>query len=207
MKLSTWMKFFGLTIALAIPGLLITHLGNAAGAGAHEGGLPTVLWLQVVNFALYIGLIVYLAKKPIQEMFQGRYDGFFSALKKAEAAKAEAELKRKDIQDRLTKLETSREESIQNAREEAAALRNQIVEEARALSSKLKADAEKTALIEIERAKTELREDLLSQSVIMAKRILTDKMQEPDQKRLQNEFVDKIQAGKAAALKTQAVSQ
>lgn len=207
MKLSTWLKFFGLTTALAIPGLLITHLGNTASADAHEGGIPMVLWLQVINFTLYIGLIVYLAKKPLQEMFKGRYDGFFSALKKAEAAKAEAEAKRKDIQDRLTKLETSREESIKNAREEAAALRTQIVEEAKALSSKLKADAEKTALIEIERAKTELREDLLSQSVIMAKRILADKMQEPDQKRLQGEFVDKIKSEKAAPQKTQTVSQ
>ncbi|MDZ4082686.1 MAG: ATP synthase F0 subunit B [Bdellovibrionales bacterium] len=194
MKLSTWIKFLGLTVVLAIPGLLITHLGNAAGDAGHEGGIPMVLWLQVINFVLYMGLVVYLAKKPIQEMFQGRYDGFFSALKKAEAAKAEAEAKRKEIQDRLTKLETTREESIQKAREEAAALRNQIVEEAKSLSSKLKADAEKTAIIEIERAKTELREDLLAQSVVMAKRILTDKMQEQDQKRLQTEFVDKIGA-------------
>lgn len=194
MKISTWVKFLGLTVAFAIPGLLITHLGNAAGTGGHAGGIPMVLWLQVINFVLYLGLIVYLAKKPIQEMFQGRYDGFFSALKKAEAAKAEAEAKRKEIQDRLNKLETTRDESIQKAREEAAALRNQIVEEAKSLSEKLKVDAEKTALIEIERAKTELREDLLAQSVIMAKRILTDKMQDQDQKRLQTEFVDKIGA-------------
>ncbi|MBN8539237.1 MAG: hypothetical protein J0L82_02530 [Deltaproteobacteria bacterium] len=194
MKMSTWVKFLALTVILAVPGLLITHFGNAAGASGHEGGIPMVLWLQVINFVLYMGLVVYLAKKPLQELFQGRYDGFFSALKKAEAAKAEAEAKRKEIQDRLNKLETTRDESIQKAREEAAALRNQIVEEARSLSSKLKADAEKTAFIEIERAKTELREDLLAQSVIMAKRILTDKMQEQDQKRLQTEFVDKIGA-------------
>lgn len=194
MKISTWVKFLALTVLLAIPGLLITHFGNAAGAGGHDGGIPMVLWLQVINFVLYMGLVVYLAKKPLQEMFQGRYDGFFSALRKAEAAKAEAEAKRKEIQDRLNKLETTRDESIQKARDEAAAIRNQIVEEAKSLSSKLKADAEKTAYIEIERAKTELREDLLAQSVIMAKRILTDKMQEQDQKRLQTEFVDKIGA-------------
>lgn len=194
MKISTWVKFLALTVLLAIPGLLITHFGNAAGAGGHDGGIPMVLWLQVINFVLYMGLVVYLAKKPLQEMFQGRYDGFFSALRNAEAAKAEAEAKRKEIQDRLNKLETTRDESIQKARDEAAAIRNQIVEEAKSLSSKLKADAEKTAYIEIERAKTELREDLLAQSVIMAKRILTDKMQEQDQKRLQTEFVDKIGA-------------
>ncbi len=207
MKINTWLKFFGIAIALAIPGLLVTHFGNAA-ADAHGGeGIPTVLWLQVVNFVLYMGLVVYLARNPIKAMFQGRYDGFFSALKKAEAAKAEAEAKRKDIQDRLTKLETTREESIQSARAEAAALRNQIVEEAKALSSKLKTDAEKTAVIEIERAKKELREDLLTQSVVLAKRILTDKMQEQDQKRLQNEFVEKIQPTKGQAKENPAVSQ
>lgn len=188
-----WMKVFAVAVVLGLPMVLASHFGQAAGDAHEGGGLPTMFWLQVVNFTIYLGAIIFFARGPLREMFKGRYDGFFSAVKRAEAAKAEAEMKRKEIQDRLAKLEATRDESIQKARSDAAALRNQIVEEAKLLSAKLKADAERTAQLEVERAKYELREELLAQSVQMSKRILTDKMQDQDQKRLQSEFVDKIQ--------------
>jgi len=188
-----WMKVFAVAVVLGLPMVLASHFGQAAGDAHEGGGLPTMFWLQVVNFTIYLGAIIFFARGPLREMFKGRYDGFFSAVKRAEAAKAEAEMKRKEIQDRLAKLEATRDESIQKARSDAAALRNQIVEEAKSLSAKLKADAERTAQLEVERAKYELREELLAQSVQMSKRILTDKMQDQDQKRLQSEFVDKIQ--------------
>lgn len=188
-----WMRVFAVAVVLGLPMVLASHFGQAAGDAHEGGGLPTMFWLQVVNFTIYLGAIIFFARGPLREMFKGRYDGFFSAVKRAEAAKAEAEMKRKEIQDRLAKLEATRDESIQKARSDAAALRNQIVEEAKSLSAKLKADAERTAQLEVERAKYELREELLAQSVQMSKRILTDKMQDQDQKRLQSEFVDKIQ--------------
>ncbi len=188
-----WMKIFFVAVLMGLPMLVVSHFGNAGGESNHTDGLPVIFWLQVVNFLMYFGAILYFARTPVRDMFQGRYEGFFSAVKRAEAAKAEAEAKRKEIRDRLSKLEATREESISNARNEALALKNQIIEEARALSMKLKMDAERTARVEVEKAKFELREELLTQSVQLSRRILTDKMQEQDQKRLQSEFVEKIQ--------------
>lgn len=188
-----WLKVFAVAVVLGLPMLLASHFGAAAGDAHHTEGIPSVFWLQMVNFVIYVGAIIFFARGPIRELFKGRYDNFFSAVKRAEAAKLEAEAKRKEVQDRLNKLEATRDESIQKARTDAAALRNQIIEEAKALSAKLKVDAQRTAQLEVERAKIELREELLAQSIQMSKRILTDKMQEQDQKRLQSEFVDKIQ--------------
>jgi F-type H+-transporting ATPase subunit b len=190
---NSWVKFTGTAVVLAIPFALAASFGNSADehAAASEG-LPTAVILQFVNFFLYIGLIVYFARRPISEYFKNRQANFFSALKRADAARAEAQAKRTETQARLAKLESSRDESIQTARTEAAALRTQIVDEAKALSEKLKIDAQRTAHVEIERAKMMLREELVNQSVAMAQRILSDKMQEQDQKRLQDEFVKKI---------------
>lgn len=198
---NSWLKFAVAAVAFAIPALLVNTYGNAAADGHASAGIPTVVWLQFINFFLYVGLIVYFARTPIANYFKNRQAGFYSALKKADAARAEAQAKRADIQTRLSKLEASRDESIQRARKEAAELREQIVGEAKALSAKLRADSEATANIEITRAKTELREDLLNQSVALAQRILTDKMQDQDQKRLQDEFVAKIQSPKSQGQK------
>lgn len=204
---SSAVKLFAVAVVLAIPAIVASSFGNASEAhgGAHEAGLPTAVILQFINFGLYVGLVVYFGRKPIVDYFKNRQAGFYSALKRADAARAEAQAKRADIQARLTKLETSRDESLQNARREAAALRAQIVNEAKALSERLRLDAERTADVEVARAKQTLRDDLLNQSMQMAERILRDKMQEQDQKRLQDEFVEKIQRSKnqgAAAVVT-----
>lgn len=196
-----WVRFGVTAIVLAIPFVIASSFGQTAEHGAEhvsEAGLPTVVILQFVNFLLYVGLVVFFARKPIVEYFANRRAKFDVALKRADAARAEATAKRAETQARLAKLESSRDESIQKARTEAAALRTQIVEEAKLLSVKLQQDAEKTAQVEVERAKTELREELVNQSVSMARRILSDKMQDQDQKRLQDEFVKKIDLKNAA---------
>lgn len=206
-----WVRFLMISVVLAIPFALASSFGNgaehegAAHGGEHEAGLPTVVLLQFINFFLYVGLVVYFARKPVSDYFKNRQAGFFSALKRADAARAEAEAKRAEIQARLAQLEASRDESISKARSEAAALRTQIIDEAKALSEKLQQDAKRTAQVEVERAKAVLREELVNQSVAMARRILSDKMQDQDQKRLQEEFVQKIDksaVGKNAAVST-----
>jgi F-type H+-transporting ATPase subunit b len=133
------------------------------------------------------------SKKPIKEFFGGREQSYKQALAKAQAARVEAEAKRKEMQERLTQLESSSAEAIAKARAEAESLKQKIVADAGQLSELLKEEAKKTAQIEIDRARNELREELLSQSVALSTKLLQDKMVAKDQERLQTEFVDKIQ--------------
>ncbi len=190
MKITRALPVVGLVLLLTLP-LALTAL--AAAGGEHHDGIPTVLWLQVVNFGLYVALLFYLLRKPVRSFFEGRVENYNSALKRAEAQKHEAESKRREIQERLTKLESTSAQSIAEARAEAEALRQRVLVEARELSEKLRAEAQRTAQIELERAKFALRQEMLSQSVQLATKILADKIQEQDQKRLQTEFVEKIQ--------------
>lgn len=196
-----WFKLLVAAVALTVPAIIAASLGNAS-EGHHSEGIPTIVALQIVNFLIYAGLIVYFGRDPIATFYKNRQAKFFAAQKRADAARAEAQAKRADVQARLAKLEANRDQSIQDARKDAAALRAQIVDEAKALSEKLRLEAERTAQVEIQRAKAALREDLLNQSIHMAQRILTDKMQDQDQKRLQDEFVAKIQSGKGQAVTT-----
>lgn len=203
-----WFKFMVAAVVLAIPAIIAASYGQAqehAAEGHAAAGLPTVVILQFINFFLYVGLVVYFARTPVVEYFKNRQAKFYSALKRADEARAAAQAQRADVLSRIAKLEATRDESIQNARREAAALRAQIVDEAKNVSVKLRSEAERTAAVEIDRAKHALREDLLNQSVQMAQRMLTDKMQDQDQKRLQDEFVAKIQGGGSS--KTQSVTQ
>jgi F-type H+-transporting ATPase subunit b len=170
----------------------VLAFGAKGGEAAAEEGIPTALWFQVVNFCIYAGLLIYFLRQPIKNFFNGREERFRQAIVKAEAAKRQAEEQKRDIQERLTKLQASSQGSVEDARREAEALRARIVKEAEEMVRHMKTETQRTVDSEIHRAKDELRDELLNQAVALSTKILTEKIAEPDQKRLQTEFVDKI---------------
>jgi len=183
--------------ALLLPALAFAEEAahGAHGAEGHEaGGVPTVVYLQAINFVIYAGILFYFLRKPVKNFFAGRGVAFNEALLKAQAAKDEAAAKKRDAELRLNQLQATAEQQIAQARTDAEALRLKILKDADDISRNLKNEAARTAEFEVERAKNELRADLLSQSVALSTKILKEKMAEGDQKRLQTEFVDKIGA-------------
>lgn len=184
-------KIIGL-IALMVFAIVPGAVYAAGGDHGHGHGIPSVVGLQVINFLLYAALLFYVLRKPVREFFKSRAENYKQALLKAEHAREEAEKKKREIQEQLTTLENTSESSIMNARKEAAALMEKIQHEAQEFAQKLKFEANQTVAIELEKAKMELRRELLDQAVAMAENMLKDKMVENDQKRLQTEFVDKV---------------
>jgi F-type H+-transporting ATPase subunit b len=171
------------------------HSTGTHAAPTHNG-LPTVVYLQAINFVMYAGLLVYFMRKPVREYFTGRKERFNSALNKAAQAKAEAEAQKREVQSRIDELTRSSQAELARAKSEAQELQARIMKEAEEISAHLKNEAARTTTFEIERAKNALRESLLQQSVAFSSTLLKEKMAEGDQKRLQTEFVDKIGANR-----------
>jgi F-type H+-transporting ATPase subunit b len=186
--LKTIIEVFFAFVVFALPSLAI-----AEEAVGEAEGIPTSLWLQVANFLIYLALMVYFLRKPIKSYFVTRQEAFRQALIHAKTAKHEAEKRKTEIQERLSALESSAAQSLKTAKSEADAIRARILNEASELSENLRKESARAAQFEIERAKRELREELLGQSMLLATKVLTEKMADPDQKRLQTEFVEKIQ--------------
>lgn len=187
--------FAGLLTLLG-PALAIAEEHGAAaahGAGHGSGGLPMSVVYQGINFLIFAALGYYFLKTPIRNFFHGRRSNYHSALSKAEQAKRDAELRKNEIADRLRNLEATSKQTLDQARSEAEALSARILQEASDLSKNLREEANRTAQAEVARAKGQLRDELLNQSVALSKQILSEKIAETDQKRLQTEFVDKIQ--------------
>lgn len=183
-------------ISSLVPLLMILLIAGPAGAeevAGHSVEIPMAVTYQVINFVIYIGLLVYFLRKPIKNFFSTREQVYKQALVKAESARKDAERRKHEVEQRLNSLELSANETLADARAEAAAIKKQIQEEATVLAQRLRDEASRSAELEIERAKSELRDEMLVQSVALAKKLLQDKIAEPDQKRLQTEFVDKIQ--------------
>ncbi len=149
---------------------------------------------QVVNLTIFLTLVAFLTRKQIAGYFRSRYESYHDLVNRAEQSRQEAEKVRTEIHQRLERLEASAQESIETARKEAKELSQKIEQEAQDLTAKLRAEAEKSAFFELERAKSELREELLELSLQAAQQVLSQSINGTEQKRLQDEFVNKIQA-------------
>lgn len=175
--------------------LILAAASVAYGAGGEHGAVPTTLiTYQAINVIIMFAALIYFTKAGVRKFFQEKRAAYLSAAQKSEAARKAAEDEHTQIQARLSKLENTADESVARARAEAADMKKQLISEAETLSKRIREEAEQSARLEVQRAKSQLRESLIKDSVEAAKGQLGTKVSAEDQKRLQSDFISNIQA-------------
>ncbi len=189
------MKKLSLILIVLLASLLASQFALAAGgAGDHHGVPKMAVLFQALNFGMFFLLLFFLLKGKVKDAFKNRETDFKAAKIKAEQLLAEAQSQKAEAEKKLKELEDTAASTIQNAKAEAEKLKASILAEANELSQRIKAEAEKSADFEVRRAKESLRKQLLEEAVKATREAISKNLSEADQKRLQGEFVNKIEA-------------
>lgn len=185
-------KYFATLIVALLP--LVSFADEIAhhGTDDHTIPWPTVI-SQSFNFILLVVILAWVSRKAVVKMFGERRQVYLDLVQRADLAKNEAEKNRREIAGRLKTMEDSSQQSLAQAKIEAQEIQKRIVGEAQELASKVREESERAAKFELDRAKTELRSEVLTTAVEAARRALLENVGGPEQKKLQNEFVEKIQ--------------
>lgn len=149
--------------------------------------------VETLNMGLLTALLIYLLRHMVIAHFKGRRQTYTELVERAEAAKTAAEKSHREIAQKLAELQQSADENIRNAQSEATAMKQKLMGEAQTLAKKLEDDAHRTVETEIEKAKTQLRAELLAEAIHVSRDALKETVGSSEHKRLQTEFVDKIQ--------------
>ena len=179
--------------------LLVLGASCAYAASGHDehGGeihVPKVVIYQAINVVLLFGGLYYFLKDTVVKFYADRKATYVAAAQKSQAAREAAEKQFADIKNKLSQLEASTDESISRAKAEAADMKRAMLKDAQDVANRIKNEAEQTAKIEIQKAQTQLREQLLKDSVAAAKMVLSKDIGSADHQKLQSEFVNKVQA-------------
>lgn len=179
--------------------LLVMGASIAFAAGGHgeHGGevhVPKVVLYQLINVLILFGGLFYFLKNVVIKFYADRKANYLSAAQKSQAAREEAEKQFVEVKNKLDKLEATTDESISRAKAEAVDMKNDLIKEAQEVAARIKKEAEQTAKIEIQKAQTQLREQLLKDSIEAAKAVLSKDIGSADHQKLQSEFVNKVQA-------------
>lgn len=170
---------------------------HTAAHGAEHAGHGSIPWdvltVQAFNVVLLLALLTFLMRKSVAVHFKTRASEYFDLVQRAEKARAEAEKGKLEIQGRLSTLEASAGRAAETARAEAETLKQKMLVEARHLAERLEQEAKQSVAVELEKAKAELRRELLSGAIENASQSLRKDLGANEQKKLQNEFAEKIQ--------------
>lgn len=171
--------------------------GDGADHGAHGHGdvgpmdvlSSTAFWATVINFVIFVALVVRFGGRPIGDFFSSRRTEIQAGLAEGKRLKAEAEATKAEYEARMTALDQElaslREEIVRSGEKE----RDRLKAEAEARAARMRRDAE----LAIEQRVNQLRHDLTAETMTAAlaaaKDLIRDQMTPDDQKRLADGYL------------------
>jgi F-type H+-transporting ATPase subunit b len=173
--------------------LSLASLGSE-GEALSEHSIPKVVLYQAVNFFGLLLIMYFALRKKVSAYFSRRHDDLTAVLLEAKKQKEEAEQKHQRYSLKIKNLEKEGAKVLDQIRIEGEESKKRIVEEAKRISESIQIEAKRSADNESEKARAELYGEVLEQALSGARALLVKSVVDNDQRRLQKEFVEKIEA-------------
>jgi F-type H+-transporting ATPase subunit b len=148
-----------------------------------------LLVLAAINFTIFVFLIRRFVARPLGDYLVGRRKEVVEALAAAAREKAEAEKVKADYEAKAAGLEDLRHSMIEEMRGIAKADRKRGLVEARQAAERIAADAERTAVSDVEMAKRELRREAARLAAKLATERIRADLDEDKKDKLFAEFI------------------
>ncbi len=177
--------------------LVLPHAALAAGDADHGGhAAPGPDWAAIgwhaFNLVLFIGLIVWVARRPLGDELRRRDVDIRKSLTDAARARDEARQRHEELGARITRFEDELQTMLDDAREEAAKEEAKLIEHTRHEAARIAQTTERNIRDEVMRAQVALRKEAVELSVDLARSTLQQRVQGDDQRRIARQFLDAI---------------
>ncbi len=120
---------------------------------------------RFMNLAIFIGIAVYLLKKPLSEAFKAKREAIRSDLVKAEEERKAALAKLTDAEAKLARLDAEKSQVIADAKAEADAERQRLEEEAESDANRLRGQAESEITRKTQQVRAKLKRFSAEESI------------------------------------------
>lgn len=162
------------------------------GAEAHEGPNWVELGAAILNFAVYIGLIIRFGAKPAKAFFEGRRAKIASAIDEARAASERAAEQLAAARSRHAGLEAEVSRIVRESEAIAVADAAKLVAAAEVSAAKMVRDADQLLEQESAAAETKYRHKLVEAAMAQAREELARALTPEIQHRLIDAGIDRL---------------
>lgn len=151
---------------------------------------------KAINLLIYVGILVFLLRKPMAAFFQNRNAEIEQQLKKAEREKEEALAKLKQVEERLNKLDAEIEEIKAQAAREAEAEYARIIAGAQDDATKLRELAQRELQSLTKAARQELKAYAAEEAVNLAEQVIRRELNQTDANRIIADYIDELEGAR-----------
>jgi F-type H+-transporting ATPase subunit b len=188
--------FVVLSVLFAYGTVLASSEGGGHGDAGHGGesafNKNKDLVFRIMNFALLVGVLFFLLRKPVSQGLEARRQGIKDELDDLERQKEEAQKQLAETKQKLSQLDAEVQRIVAEYVQMGEAAKAKILEEARASADKLQEQAKKNIEHEFGSAKQQLMAEMADQAVAMAEELIRKNIQDQDQERIIDEYLEKV---------------
>lgn len=157
------------------------------------GAFPWTHWVvDLINFAIFAGIIIYFGGSYIQEYFANRRENFLREMNAAKEARKEAEAKLEEYDAKLEALEQERQALLDEYHAQGEREKQRIIDTAKQEVEKMRSDAEATIEQEVKKAVAMLEEQAVDLAVEMARDRARKTLDRDGQKQLFERYVSDL---------------
>ena len=172
--------------------LLTLNFMLAMAGDAPWYNLPGLEAWKILNLLLFVGVMVYLLRRPVKDSLRARREGIRRDLMRAQEERDAALAKLQEVDARLARLDAEVEALRLQAQREAAEERQRIErsteEDARKMREQAQREIESAAKV----ARQELRRFTAEQTVRLAEGIIRRDLRPEDDTRLMSDYVEDL---------------
>lgn len=192
-----WLFKKGSVMIFVTAVFIFCFIGFALAASGGEGG--TKGWVatdtyRVMNFTVLAVALFLLLRKPVSQALDGRIKGIKEQLVELESKKKEAEKQLAAYNEKFALLEQEADKLIDEYIRQGQEAKARILEEAEAAAEKLEEQARRNIEHEFQKAKLKLQEEILEKTLVKAEEIIKSKINDEDQEKLVDEYLEKVVA-------------
>lgn len=149
-----------------------------------EDFLHSGMGWKIFNFVVFVGLLVFLLKKHVVQFWQTRRSAISSQIGEAKELLAKAEERNRKLKLRAERIEHEMSTLIEHLKQEGETEKKKILERAEQQVVRLREDTEKIVGQEFKRAQEFLKREIVQSAVLIAEKIIQEKMSPEHQKKL-----------------------
>lgn len=183
-------KVLPLVITLAFVAFTVAFASEGGGEEGHKA-IWLIVW-RILNFLILMALLWKLLADTIRKYFVGRKEELAQMIEEADKAKSDADTRYADIQQKLKNVEKDIQDIKNAIMGELEGEKARIIEEGKVSAERIIQQAKWTAEQEVVKVKKELKEHVVEMAGEMASGMITNSMTPDDQKRILEEYLNKV---------------
>jgi F-type H+-transporting ATPase subunit b len=152
----------------------------------------------VLAFFIVMAILYAVAWKPVLSLLDERRNTVVNEFAQIERRQSELESKVRDYEERLRQIDSVARQRLNEAVDEGRKTALQLVEEARQASEELKAKASADIRIEMDKARVELRDRIVSLTVAASGKLMQAELNEARQRALVESFLTELEGRQSA---------